>query len=369
MSLLQTERKILESVMPGLDAHLASVSLQQLESTESPVLQWFKDAGGTGLLIPRHFGGLQHNALDVLRIQRALGSRSPSLALASNMHNCTVAAIPTCGATEKLLSMIASERLLVASGFAEGHSGVSIQSPAIAVNVEADGLLLSGSKKPCSLALSMDIFTASVLVPQPDGSRRFALVTVPADVKGLSRRPFGQPGLLEAAENLEVVLDKVHVSHEYVSYFGEELTLNRALSNAFLWFEIFVSASYLGAATALLERLYKYQRGCTSSRARMATALQVCMLSLEAVANRIDAGICDEDTVVSALMARFGAQQTIMQISSEAAELLGGVRYMSEFDVTYLLKVTRALAFHPPSRCIMDRPIDSYMHGDALSIP
>ncbi|MCP3023502.1 acyl-CoA dehydrogenase family protein [Cupriavidus basilensis] len=369
MNLLQTERATLERAMPGLDQCLAGMPLEQLESSQSPVLHWYREAGGAGLLIGKGYGGAQLGALEVVRIQRALGSRCPSLALAANMHTCTVAAIPPCDATEHLLRSIASERLLMASGFAEGQPSTSIQSPGIVVRAEPEGLVLNGSKKPCSLALSMDLFTASVIVPQPDGTRRFALVTIPATISGLSRRPFGLPGLLDAAENQEVVLEDVRVPREYVSYFGEAMTLTQELSGAFLWFELFVSASYLGAASALVERLYTRERGAPATRTQLATQLQVSMLSLEAIASRIDQGIRDQQTVVCALMARFAIQGIAMDVASEAAEQLGGIQYLREFDVPYLLRVTRALAFHPPAKRIMDEPIDAYLYGGELRIP
>ena len=367
--ILSKEREVLERVMPGLDARLAACPLQQLEGAESPVLAWFKAAGGAGMLIPRALGGHELRALEVLRVQRALGSRSPSLALATNMHTCTVAAIPPCEATQDLLQMIARDRLLVASGFAEGRPATSIQSPGIEVRVKADGLVLNGSKKPCSLARSMDLFTASVLVPQEDGRRRFALVTVPAHLDGIERLPFAEPGFLDAAENQEVRLREVSVPHEYVSYFGEELTLTQELSAAFLWFEIFVSASYLGAASALVERLYQLQRGTAAVRAQLAGQLQATMLSLEAVAWRIDSGERDAHAVVSALAARYEAQRVIAQVAADAAEQLGGMQYLVSPDVQYLLRVCRALAFHPPGRWVMDEPLDSYFKGQELHIP
>lgn len=369
MNILSQERAVLDRVLPGLDAQLAQLPLVQLEGPDSPALGWFKAANGTSLLIPQAFGGMGLGAREVLRIQHALGSRSPSLALATNMHTCTVAAIPPCEATQSLLHMIATDRLFVASGFAEGRPATSIQSPGIEVQVTPEGLVLNGSKKPCSLGRSMDLFTASVLVPQPDGKRRFALVTVPAHLEGITSRSFGEPGFLDAAENMEVVLNGVQVPHEYVSYFGEELTLTQELSAAFLWFELFVSASYLGAASALVERLYRQRRGSAATRSLLAGRIQVCMLSLEAVAGRIDAGERNVHAVVGALMARYEAQKTVMQVATDAAEQLGGMQYLEGGDVQYLLRVCRALAFHPPGRWVMDEALDRFFSGQELQIP
>ena len=68
-----------------------------------------------------------------IRVQRAIGSRSPSLAVATTMHHFSLAtlvemaAAPNGAGTEWLvLEGVARQKLYVASGFAEGRMGTGI---------------------------------------------------------------------------------------------------------------------------------------------------------------------------------------------------------------------------------------------------
>ncbi|BET95950.1 hypothetical protein [Xenorhabdus taiwanensis] len=369
MNFMKRERETLERLLPGLDEKLAQTSLDILESKESPALNWFRQSGGTSLLISKALGGREVSVLDMLRIQRALGSRSPSLALATNMHTCSVVAIPKCEASDFILRSIAQNNLFIASGFAEGKVGTSIQKPAIEVERIPKGLRLNGYKRPCSLARTMDIFTASALISEKNGENKFAIVTVPANTAGITVKPFGNQNFLAGAENMEVHLENVIISEKYVSYLGDEMTLSRELSYAFLWFELFVSASYLGTASLLLEKLYQSNRGSCETRMSICSKLEMVMMAIEAGARSIMDGDMTENVIARSLIVRFEAQQIIVEAANCAAEQLGGIEYLSNFDVPYLLTVIRALAFHPPSKWVMSPYLDKFMQGNKLYIP
>ncbi|NES86019.1 MAG: acyl-CoA/acyl-ACP dehydrogenase, partial [Moorea sp. SIO2B7] len=159
MNFLQKERRTLEEFLPTLDSQLQAKSLLDLEDKESPAIQIFRQLGGPGLLIPKEYGGSGVTPLQLAHIQRAIGSRSPSLALAANMHHCTVVAFLDSIADESVgefIRAIAENNLYLASGFAEGKTGTSILSPSMKCQRVADGLVVNGSKKPCSLSASME---------------------------------------------------------------------------------------------------------------------------------------------------------------------------------------------------------------------
>ncbi|MBW3609271.1 MAG: acyl-CoA dehydrogenase family protein, partial [Actinobacteria bacterium] len=80
---------------------------------------------------------------------------------------------------------------------------------------DGDTFVLSGSKKPCSLAHSMDLLTASVAV---DGDLAVAIVRTEAG--GIERRPFWRSWVLRGAESDEVVLDRVAVEEELLYRIG-----------------------------------------------------------------------------------------------------------------------------------------------------
>ena len=156
--------------------------------------------------------------MEAVRIQRAIASRAPSLAIATTMHHFSVATIVEMiaqgsgtGFEWMLLEGIAKQNLYVASGFAEGRTGAGILSPNMQVKRTADGVTVSGSKKPCSLSASMDLLTASVSIPSKSGDgSELAVVIIPtANAPGIERRPFWTNSVLAGAESDEVVLHNV----------------------------------------------------------------------------------------------------------------------------------------------------------------
>ncbi len=370
---LRTERTTLARLLPGLDESLARIPLMEMERPGNPALVLFREAGGPGLVVPTDHGGLGATPLDAVRVQRAIGSRSPSLAVATTMHHFSLAtlvemaAAPNGSGTEWLvLEGVARQKLYVASGFAEGRTGTGIFTSQFTVRRTADGLILSGSKKPCSLSASMDLLTASVLLP--DDTQSLAVVLVPAATPGISRRPFWGSSVLAGAESDEVVLDEVIVPANLLTYWGQPGQLDVVQQRSFLWFELLIAASYLGIASALVERVLVAGRGTPIERVALSIETEGAMAALESVAREMTANESGQDLLAKALLVRFAVQQAIERVTAHAAELLGGMAFVSSPDVACLLASARALAFHPPSRLSAAAGLDAYLSGEALRV-
>src|SRR5215472_5713285 len=134
MRFLARERDMLEEFFPGLDSALAAVALADLEQPRGTALKAFKAVGGPALLVPSRHAGLGADAVQAVRVQRAVAARSPSLAIATTMHHFSVASLVETAARSQgfewmLLEAIARDGLLVASGFAEGRPGQAILLP------------------------------------------------------------------------------------------------------------------------------------------------------------------------------------------------------------------------------------------------
>src|SRR3954447_13826780 len=128
MKFLTRERATLEALLPGLDGELAAHPLLELEQPANGGLDAFRRAGGPALLVPKAHAGKGATALEAVRVQRAIGSRSPSLAVATTMHHFSVASlvelsVHSSGFEWLLLEGIARDGGLLASGFAEGRPG------------------------------------------------------------------------------------------------------------------------------------------------------------------------------------------------------------------------------------------------------
>jgi alkylation response protein AidB-like acyl-CoA dehydrogenase len=373
MNFLRKERTTLENFLPTLDQQLQSKSLLNLEAKDSPGLEIFRQQGGPGLLIPKELGGAGVTPLQLAQIQRAIATRSPSLALAANMHHCTVVAFLDSIADESVaefLSAIAENNLYLASGFAEGKTNASILSPGMTSQRVDSGLIINGSKKPCSLSASMDFLTASVIVPSKSGDGdELALVIIAADSPGIERQPFWNTWVLQGAESEEVILKDVFVPEEFIFYLGKPENLGSIMARAFLWFELFVSASYLGVASALVERVIAERRGNPGERSSVVIEIESAMSALEAVAHGMMLGWTGETEIAQALCVRYSVQKAIERVTQTSAELLGGMSFIRSEEVAYLLAAARALAFHPPSRLSMAPNLDAYFAGETLVMP
>ncbi|MFB7939355.1 acyl-CoA dehydrogenase family protein [Streptomyces sp. NPDC056049] len=377
MRFLQRERTVVEEVLPGLDQQLAATSLAEMEAADSPGVKLFRDAGGAGLLVPKEHGGRGADLLTSLRVQRAIGSRSPSLAVATTMHHFSVASLVEAAATSSgmewmLLAAIAQDNLLLASGFAEGRTGQGILNPSLTARTDGDKVFLSGSKKPCSLSRSMNLLTASLPLPGPDGNDQLAIALVPAEAPGVSVKPFWGSPILAGAESDEVVLDDVEVPAELLvrTDVTADGRLDQLQTVGFVWFEGLMTASYLGAASALVERTLGNTRGDAAVAAEAVTCVEAVVLALEGLAADVTTAGVTQDTLARSLLCRYAAQDAISRVLSLCVEALGGMAFIGSGDVAYLNSACRALAFHPPSRARMATPLSEYFAGDApLRIP
>jgi alkylation response protein AidB-like acyl-CoA dehydrogenase len=374
MNFLKQDRETLERFLPSLDAKLAQIPLKEIERPGNPGLVMLRELEGAALLIPQEHGGKGASPVDAIQIQRAVASRSPSLAIAMTMHNFSVATlVEYCfygDYTVELLKNISAGQMLVASGFAEGRAGTSILDPMMkAIPQEGGGYRINGSKKPCSLSSSMHILTASVAVPGPNGSgTRRAVAVVPADTPGLDRKPFWSSTVLRGAESEELCLTDVLISDEQLFFPEVEETLDAVEAGGFLWFELLVSSSYLGVASALVERVIAKGRGDAVERTQLATEVEGAMAALEGVARSMQTGTRGEAILVQSLFVRFAVQQAIERASARAVELLGGMAFIESPDVGYLLTASRALAFHPPSRLSVAPALDGYLAGQPMQV-
>jgi isobutylamine N-monooxygenase len=121
---------------PGLGEAIADIRFTDRETPGTPLIDLFRTHGGPALVVPTAFGGHGAGPLDAVRVMRALGAASPSLGAAVTMHHFTVGTLFALADTAdrltsrqvELLSRIAPEGLLAASGWAEGRTNQNILS-------------------------------------------------------------------------------------------------------------------------------------------------------------------------------------------------------------------------------------------------
>ena len=372
MNFLRRERDCLEHYLPRLDKRLAEVPLLDLERPDNPGLSMFREEGGPGLLVPEIYGGLGASLADAVQIQRAIGSRSPSLAVATTMHHFSVASLVELTALGNgfewaMLQAIAEQAWLLSSGFAEGRSGQHILAPTMKAVLVDGGLRVSGAKKPCSMTWSMDLMSASVAVAdQGGGPDRMAIILIPATSEGIKRKRFWQSWILAGAESDEVVLEDVRVPDALVFYPTDGPGMDAAQARGFIWFELLISAAYVGAASSLAERVIATGRGSAEDRALLAIELESATAALEFAAITAAASEDTDGALARALCVRYSAERAVERAAMAASAMGGGMAFVGSSEIAYLLAASRALAFHPPSRAGASEAIARHRAGDQL---
>ncbi|MDH6131837.1 alkylation response protein AidB-like acyl-CoA dehydrogenase [Kitasatospora sp. MAA4] len=377
MRALDTARETCETFLPGLLDKLSGIPLTELEQPGGPAIDLFRSHGGASLVIPQAYQGRGADPLQALAVTRALAARAPSLAVGTTMHHFSVATLFTLaqslqssGVEWALLEGIAEQNLLVASGFAEGNPGQGILSPTMTARAAEGGFLINGAKKPCSLSRSMDLLTASVALPNADGGSDMAVLLVPRQTEGLTVHPFWSSWALAGAESEELRLTDVLVNEQQVmrTELGDAGQLDELQTVGFIWFELLISACYLGMASALVERVCERGRGTVSERARLVAGLESANLLLEGCARMIMDGETGNDSLAKSLVARYGAQDALGSAVNQAVELLGGMAFISSPDVAYLAAACHGLSFHPPSRSSFAEPYLDHVAGRPLRL-
>jgi alkylation response protein AidB-like acyl-CoA dehydrogenase len=367
MNFLRRENSLVERLTPGLLKDLEALPFSEKETSGKVSLQMFREAKGPGLIIPKELGGMGIEPLQAIRFQRSIGAVAPSLALAVNMHHFTVALLHEYAAESPqiryLLKNTASSNLYLASGFAEGATSQSTLTPQMIAEPRKGGYLVSGSKKPCSLAHSMDVLTASVRIPHGQRDWRFGVAIIPANSEGLSVRPFWQSPILAGAESEEVTLEQVQVSDQNMFLPGEGAELAAKQAGSFIWFQILVSSTYLGIGSALLRQVLLRQKGSVEGRVDVACELEGAMSMLEGVAILFQSGGRGDELIARSLFVRYSVQQALIRMASRAVEMLGGVAFLTSNEISYLMSAVRCLAFHPPSKASVSKSLDTYLQG------
>ncbi|MDG3010840.1 acyl-CoA/acyl-ACP dehydrogenase [Rhodococcus sp. D2-41] len=366
--LMARERAALQSFLPELVSYLDETPLLEMERRGSDAIGRFRDAGGAGLTIPVASGGLGASALDAVRVQRAIGSRSPSLGAATTMHHLSLATLNEFAQEgtdddRALLKGLVEQRALVASGFSEGAPGGSVFIPTMRATRNGDVYVVNGSKKPCSLSGSMDLLTASVQID--NGERGIALI--PAQTPGITVRQFWETSILAGAESDEVHLENVEVPADLVLLNGADDPDGRHEMTGYLWFGMLITANYLGAASSLLERLLAAGKADYEGYVRAAADIETGVSAIENIARAVDEGERGQDISVRLLLCRIAIRDALVRASATAIESLGGIAFIKSSDIGYLAAAVHALAFHPPSRRSVSESLARFHAGDEFA--
>ncbi|WP_348652251.1 acyl-CoA dehydrogenase [Streptomyces sp. 71268] len=311
--------------------------------------------------------------MDALRVQRLLGSTSPSLAVDTTPHHFSMAALVAlltsapgeAAMDEMLVSGLAAGNRILAFGFAETekHPDAGVLSPSLRATEDPEGVRVSGVTRTGGLGQEMDVLVTTVMAPRWDETgEEPALMLVPAEAEGLTVGGSGRDGE-------RVTLDGVLLPPDLLLRDSSpDGQLDVALTTGFLWLQLLTTGSCLGAASGLVERVLLEDRVPESDRIGLLVEIEGAMSAAEGVARRIDDGSPDESALAHALHVRYHVQDCLARVVPRAVELLNGLGSTAPEEVDLFTGCVDGLALHPPARSRMTGALSAHLAGGPLTI-
>ncbi|CAH9049573.1 Isobutylamine N-hydroxylase [Pseudoalteromonas holothuriae] len=363
---LNREKLATEQFVPELATVLKQKQMAEREVSDGRELfQIFKNQANPGLMVGKNLGGSGADLVSAVRIHRYVGSLSPSLAIMMTMHNHTTYALnramdSSLAITEMVLTSVANDRLVFCSGFAEARPGANILSSSVnaQLNSSGDKFVITGSKKPCTMADFADLALVGIANPNSsDPESRGLLIVENMNAAKIEKVPFWPSSILTATSSNELAFRGLEVSKDNVALMETgaepdktkqviEITELVGLSS----FQVMVAASYLGAASRLAALCFEAEPANSTDVSQITIELETAALALEGIAAQIDSQAPSEELVATAIAVRTMVSQCIERANNLAVMSLGGMKYLGNEDVRYLLQVANCLNFHPLSR-------------------
>jgi alkylation response protein AidB-like acyl-CoA dehydrogenase len=337
--------------LPALAGKLEDIGLLAAESPTGGVIDLWKEHDGPRLTAPTDLGGLGATCVETVELQRGIGYLSPSLAAASTMHYLSVAGLADFAATADettvgLVKNLIENRTIFASGFSEGTISGSVFHPTMEAEPADGGYTVTGRKKPCSLADSMDCVMASVLL-KDTGQR--AIMLIFNGSPGLSVTPLWTSPALGAAQTHEVIFENVFVPGDLSMVSDVEDPDGRSEKSGYVLFGLIITAGYIGAATRLALKLADRRDFSESDFVELFSPIEGVWRAMVMIAARYDAGDRSDALFADLLWIRLGLRDQLQHSVARMVSRIGGVTFATDPEVAYLVSAISAYSFHPPT--------------------
>ena len=259
MMIMTNVKKLdIENILEAFMKEVAERSVYEMENLKPLELKSIiQKSELTSLIISKEYGGKGLNLVDAIEIIQLVAEKSPSIAVMLCMHYHVVATLALFKKAfvegEKILRDIGVNRALVASAFAEGAPGRDIfTSTVYSKSIEEGGFVISGSKKPCSMASIADYYATSIVDCEDDNSIGIAFVK--STQKGIITNQFWSSNLLKAADSNQVIFEDVKVSRSYIKL-GSMKEMADMFGYGLAAFNLMIAAAYLGITKKLSKKL------------------------------------------------------------------------------------------------------------------
>ena len=374
------DKETLELILGAIDEFAAQMlpetTLLELDEKDEFPEDVIREMGGEGLgvqllFIPEAYGGMGGGAFDVYRVCERLAAIDVGVAtgvLATFLGADPIIFGGTPEQTEKWMTKVAEEGLLMAYGATEPEAGSDLASlktkaEQIIENDEVVGYRISGNKQWISNGGYADLYT--ILANTPGGPSWFIVE------KGLDGFTHGKPEDkhgIRLSNTAALSLDEVEVGVDRLVGEVEGQGLQQA-QMVFGYTRLMVAAFGLGAGWAALDRAAEYSMGRIQAGGPLsekqgythklivphAVRLEAARAYIEETGERIDNG---EGTLnTEGAIAKYMATEVGNAAAEAAIQALGGYGYTKEYMVEKIKRDVRITTIYEGTSEIMEMTI------------
>ncbi|OZF42263.1 hypothetical protein CH293_26390 [Rhodococcus sp. 14-2470-1b] len=198
-----------------------------------------------------------------------------------------------------------------------------------------------------------------------------ALALIPSKSAGLTVENFWNAPVLRAAESDAVVLNDLVVTNDQLVRLGRpgDAAVNRVQQAGFLWFELLITAAYVGIASRVIVEVVQENRGTAIEQVKLIASIESSMSSLGLISQELDHSGANPDLLRRVLLCRYAIQSALVPAVASAVELLSGMRYISGDPLIHLFApAVSCLPYHPAGLRSTAQALIDAQSGELLRI-
>ncbi|MEU6721105.1 acyl-CoA dehydrogenase family protein [Nonomuraea sp. NPDC046802] len=332
--------------------------------------------------IPESFNGLGGKLLDLASAQRALARRDPGVAIALNMHSLSMGLMTDYWERNKDISWIfleamAERHMLMASAFAEPGGSVNFMRSRSEARLDGKNYRVTGTKFPCSLATTADLFCMTATVVDSDET---IVVLCPRDAPGVRVEQLWDSIGMRDSDTAKVEVDNVEIDHRLVLHKGPASEVDGPVITGLVWFTTLAAATYHGVLTTMIDlacdALAKKTGpdGDQSSRrvSLLGEAVREAHL-LGAFCQRTatlwqSGELRGDDALCAAMTLRASMSDVRDRVAQALTRAVGSSFYTRGHPLSGVAMDSLAVHHHPPSLLTCDPSIGGYFLGRPINL-
>lgn len=351
-TLSEEQRALQDSVRQFAKRELPDIA-RQIEADDEPVSlelrRRYAELGYLGVNLDSQYGGGGQSHLDAVLVLEELAKVSvavafpvfescfgPALALAhlGNERLC-----------EAFLPRVCSGQVVIAVSMSEPEAGSALTDLKTQARVEADSVILNGSKRWCSGAGHAEAYLVYCRFSAEPGAKGIGAVLVPGDAQGLSfgkrERHMGFRGI----PSMDMYFDEVRVPADHVlvpaggfgrlmETFDLERCGNTTMSLAVAQSAFDYVLDYCQEREQFGKPLVEFQ-AVQLQIAEMKMQLDAARLLLYRAVVNAESGL---PSVADSSIAKCYANEAVRTVTGKAMQLMGGYGYSSAYPIEQKLR-------------------------------